>query len=63
MKKRQIKAMLNEIMKDNDKITITFVNINGENIGKIKMPINSTNEEFERGIKKFLTDNKTKQKN
>lgn len=58
MKKRQIKAMLNEIMKDNDKITITFINTNGENIGEIKMPINSTNEEFTRGIEKFLTDNK-----
>lgn len=60
MTKRQIKAMLDEIMKDNDKITITFANTNGENIGELKMPIDSTNKEFEKGIKKFLTDNKDK---
>lgn len=58
--KRQIKAILDEIMKDNDKVTITFANTNGETIGAIKMPLDSTSEEFERGIKKFLADNKDK---
>lgn len=47
-------------MKDNDKVTITFVNTDSETIGAIKMPLNSTSEEFERGIKKFWEDNKDK---
>jgi hypothetical protein len=60
--KKQIKTILDEIMKDNDKVTITFVNTDGETVGAIKMPLNSTSEEFERGIKKFWEDNKDKYK-
>ena len=56
MTKKEMKKVLDELMKDNDKITFSFKDINGNNIGKIKVPIDSTNKEIEKSIKNYLTN-------
>ena len=56
MTKKEMKKVLDELMKDNDKVAFTFKDINGNNIGKVKVPIDSTNEEIEKSIKKYLTN-------
>ena len=56
MTKKEMKKVLDELMKDNDKVIFTFKDINGNNIGKLKVPIDSTNEEIEKSIKNYLTN-------
>lgn len=56
MTKKEIKKVLNELTKDNDKIIFSFKDTNGNNIGKVKVPIDSTNEEIEKSIKNYLTN-------
>lgn len=61
MTKKEIKKVLNELTKDNDKIIFSFKDTNGNNIGKVKVPIDSTNEEIEKSIKNYLTNKTLKQ--
>lgn len=51
MTKRQIKAILNTLMADNDKVTFS---ING--VETIKVPITMTNKEIAEVLKKDLTN-------
>ena len=51
MKKKEIKKVLNELMKDNDKMTIT---INKQYT--IKLPLDSTDKEIYKNLKKVLTN-------
>ena len=49
MSKTEIKELMEKLMEDNDKVTIIIKGHNGQT--KIKVPINSTNEEMYNAIK------------